>query len=130
MLRVSCSMQQHVCKSINEHRFRRTPDFTPQSLRVLSRAQSTGLHFYQNRQLELYAAKEARRLTLRQLVLVPTDTSSATDYNVPKVFYGRNMNEERLIRVRSNLLFSRHVPSVSTDVHRAPTTPVQSYLSE
>lgn len=25
-------------------------------------------HFYRNRQLELYAAKEARRLTLRQLV--------------------------------------------------------------
>lgn len=28
-------------------------------------------HFYRNRQLELYAAKEARRLTLRQLVSSP-----------------------------------------------------------
>jgi hypothetical protein len=26
------------------------------------------LHFYQNRQLELYASKEAQRLSLRQLV--------------------------------------------------------------
>lgn len=30
---------------------------------------STALHFYQNRQLELYASKEAKRLTLRQLVI-------------------------------------------------------------
>ncbi|KAG2156089.1 hypothetical protein DEU56DRAFT_765508 [Suillus clintonianus] len=30
--------------------------------------QSTALHFYQNRQLELYASKEAHRLSLRQLV--------------------------------------------------------------
>ena len=29
---------------------------------------SSALHFYQNRQLELYAAKETKRLTLRQLV--------------------------------------------------------------
>ncbi|KXN89614.1 [3-methyl-2-oxobutanoate dehydrogenase [lipoamide]] kinase, mitochondrial [Leucoagaricus sp. SymC.cos] len=45
------------------------------------RHESTARHFYQNRQLELYAAKEAQRLTLRQLV-----------------FYGRHMNEERLIK--------------------------------
>ncbi|TFK55739.1 alpha-ketoacid dehydrogenase kinase N-terminal domain-containing protein [Heliocybe sulcata] len=46
------------------------------------RLQSTNaLHFYQNRQLELYASKEAKRLTLRQLV-----------------FFGRSMNEERLIQ--------------------------------
>lgn len=32
------------------------------------RLESTALHFYQNRQLELYAAKETKRLTLRQLV--------------------------------------------------------------
>ncbi|KAI0066267.1 alpha-ketoacid dehydrogenase kinase N-terminal domain-containing protein [Artomyces pyxidatus] len=44
------------------------------------RLQSTALHFYQNRQLELYAAKEAQRLTLRQLV-----------------FFGRSMNAQRLI---------------------------------
>ncbi|KAF8165319.1 branched-chain alpha-ketoacid dehydrogenase [Crassisporium funariophilum] len=42
---------------------------------------STALHFYQNRQLELYASKEAKRLTLRQLV-----------------FFGRSMNEERLLK--------------------------------
>ncbi|KAI5125005.1 hypothetical protein M0805_007429 [Coniferiporia weirii] len=51
---------------------------------------SSALHFYQNRQLELYAAKETKRLTLRQLV-----------------FFGRAMNEERLIKaanyVRSEL---------------------------
>ncbi len=33
------------------------------------RLESTALHFYQNRQLELYAAKETKRLTLRQLVV-------------------------------------------------------------
>ena len=32
------------------------------------RRQSTALHFYRNRQLELYASKAATRLTLRQLV--------------------------------------------------------------
>ncbi|GLB33838.1 putative alpha-ketoacid dehydrogenase kinase [Lyophyllum shimeji] len=45
------------------------------------RSESTALHFYQNRQLELYASKEAKRLTLRQLV-----------------FFGRSMDEERLIK--------------------------------
>ncbi|KAF4619902.1 hypothetical protein D9613_005053 [Agrocybe pediades] len=44
------------------------------------RHESTALHFYQNRQLELYASKEAKRLTLRQLV-----------------YFGRHMNEERLL---------------------------------
>ncbi|KAF5363791.1 hypothetical protein D9756_000410 [Leucocoprinus leucothites] len=48
---------------------------------VFPRHESTARHFYQNRQLELYASKEAQRLTLRQLV-----------------FYGRHMNEERLIK--------------------------------
>ncbi|KAF9652219.1 alpha-ketoacid dehydrogenase kinase [Thelephora ganbajun] len=38
-------------------------------------------HFYRNRQLEQYAAKEARRLTLRQLV-----------------WFGRSMTEDRLIK--------------------------------
>lgn len=32
------------------------------------RRESTALHFYQNKQLELYASKEAKPLTLRQLV--------------------------------------------------------------
>ncbi|KAH9056571.1 alpha-ketoacid dehydrogenase kinase N-terminal domain-containing protein [Lactarius vividus] len=49
--------------------------------RAQARFQSTSLHFYQNRQLETYAAKEAQRLSLRQLV-----------------FYGRCMSEERLIK--------------------------------
>lgn len=31
---------------------------------------SSALHFYSNKQLELYAAKEAKRLTLRQLVRI------------------------------------------------------------
>jgi len=44
-------------------------------------AHSSALHFYQNKQLDLYAAKEAHRLTLRQLV-----------------FFGRSMDEERLIK--------------------------------
>ncbi|KAF8845800.1 alpha-ketoacid dehydrogenase kinase [Paxillus ammoniavirescens] len=46
-----------------------------------SRFLSSALHFYQNRQLDLYAAKEAHRLTLRQLV-----------------FFGRQMDEDRLIK--------------------------------
>ncbi|KAL1727534.1 branched-chain alpha-ketoacid dehydrogenase [Schizophyllum commune] len=40
----------------------------------------TALHFYQNKQLEAYASKETKRLTLRQLV-----------------FFGRSMNIERLL---------------------------------
>jgi len=69
----------------------------PSILRILSRAgtdthalaakdpwrrpATTALHFYQNKQLELYASKQANRLTLRQLV-----------------FFGRSMNEDRLIK--------------------------------
>jgi len=34
----------------------------------ISGATSTGLHFYTNRQLELYAARKANKLSLRQLV--------------------------------------------------------------
>ncbi|KAJ8086673.1 putative protein kinase [Marasmius tenuissimus] len=45
------------------------------------RNESTALHFYQNKQLDLYASREAKRLTLRQLV-----------------FYGRSMNEDRLVK--------------------------------
>ncbi|KAJ7180133.1 branched-chain alpha-ketoacid dehydrogenase kinase [Mycena crocata] len=53
----------------------------------LCRNESTALSqhqhrlFYQNKQLELYAAKEAHRLTLRQVV-----------------FFGRSMDEDRLIK--------------------------------
>lgn len=48
---------------------------------IWCRRQSTALHFYQNRQLELYASKQAKRLSLRQLL-----------------FFGRAMNEDRLIK--------------------------------
>ncbi|THV08529.1 alpha-ketoacid dehydrogenase kinase [Dendrothele bispora CBS 962.96] len=51
----------------------------PRSFTV--RHESTALHFYQNKQLDLYASREAKRLTLRQLV-----------------FFGRSMTEERLIQ--------------------------------
>ncbi|KAF9247070.1 alpha-ketoacid dehydrogenase kinase [Melanogaster broomeanus] len=58
---------------------RRAP--RPNKLDGSSRSLSTAIHFYQNRQLDLYAAKEAHRLTLRQLV-----------------FFGRQMDEDRLIK--------------------------------
>lgn len=45
------------------------------------RSTTSALHFYQNRQLDLYTSKDAHRLSLRQLV-----------------FFGRHMNEERLIK--------------------------------
>ncbi|KAF5389102.1 hypothetical protein D9757_004918 [Collybiopsis confluens] len=45
------------------------------------RSESTALHFYQNKQLELYASKDPKPMTLRQLV-----------------FYGRSMNEDRLLK--------------------------------
>lgn len=45
------------------------------------RHQSTPSQFYHNKQLELYASKEAKPLTLRQLV-----------------FFGRSMNEDRLFK--------------------------------
>ncbi|KAI0092427.1 alpha-ketoacid dehydrogenase kinase [Irpex rosettiformis] len=44
------------------------------------RGLSNAQHFYGNKQLELYAAKEAKPMTLRQLV-----------------FFGRSINEERVI---------------------------------
>ncbi|KAJ4478130.1 branched-chain alpha-ketoacid dehydrogenase kinase [Lentinula aciculospora] len=46
-----------------------------------SRSESTALHFYQNKQLELYASKEPKPMTLRQLV-----------------FFGRSMDEDRLVK--------------------------------
>lgn len=67
-----------------------------------SRYESTALEFYQNRQLELYASKEAQRLTLRQLVstIVCMTMYLTSLLFCCKVFYGRHMNEERLIKVR------------------------------
>ncbi|CEL59532.1 hypothetical protein RSOLAG1IB_03465 [Rhizoctonia solani AG-1 IB] len=42
---------------------------------------SGGLHFYRNKQMEVYAAKPAHRLSLRQLL-----------------FFGRQMDEERILK--------------------------------
>lgn len=65
--------------------------------------ESTALHFYQNRQLEIYASKEAKRLTLRQLVrryLSIVDLIHTTHWHLrPKVFFGRSMDQGRLIKV-------------------------------
>ncbi|TFK75880.1 alpha-ketoacid dehydrogenase kinase [Pluteus cervinus] len=46
-----------------------------------TRTLSNSTHFYQNRQVELYAAKETNRLTLRQLI-----------------FFGRSIDEEKLLK--------------------------------
>ena len=63
------------------------------------RLQSTALHFYQNQQLDRYASKEAKRLTLRQLVHFfvrqPYNHSHIVDW---QVFFGRSMDAERLIK--------------------------------
>jgi pyruvate dehydrogenase kinase 2/3/4 len=68
------------------------------------RRESTALHFYQNRQLELYASKEANRLTLRQLVcLLSIQVSKANPWN--QVYFGRSMNEERLFKARPFFTF-------------------------
>lgn len=47
-----------------------------------ARHEPSSTHFYQNRQLELYASKEAKRLTLRQLVCLSTPLSIMKCYNV------------------------------------------------
>jgi pyruvate dehydrogenase kinase 2/3/4 len=64
------------------------------------RRESTALHFYQNRQLELYASREAKRLTLRQLVCLPSIMlySSLKVNSCHQVYFGRSMNEERLFK--------------------------------
>jgi hypothetical protein len=63
------------------------------------RSQST-LHFYQSRQLELYASKQANRMSLRQLVcghiLVGCSSSGLIS---SKVFFGRSIDNDRLIKV-------------------------------
>jgi hypothetical protein len=66
----------------------------PQQLRGQRRCISDHTHFYWNRQLEPYAAKEARRLTLRQLVRSPYHkphsglSLSAHSPNVKRNFLG------------------------------------------
>ncbi|KAI0340926.1 alpha-ketoacid dehydrogenase kinase N-terminal domain-containing protein [Trametopsis cervina] len=54
--------------------------FGTRTLYGSTRKLSNALHFYGNKQLELYAAKEAKRLSLRQLI-----------------FFGRSMNAARII---------------------------------
>ncbi len=72
---------------------------TPEPI-FYARSVSTAVHFYQNRQLEAYASKPATRMTLRQLVRVRiTGASGILDKGL-QVFFGRSMNEERLIKVR------------------------------
>jgi hypothetical protein len=79
------------------------PEITKITL-ACKRQASTPLHFYQNRQLELYASKETKRLTLRQLVrkICCSNQSHSQDYwcfPQNQVFFGRSMNEERLLKV-------------------------------
>jgi len=64
-----------------------------------ARQVSTALHFYQNRQLELYASKETKRLTLRQLVRKFRSSFKALLFSRNQVYFGRSMNEERLLKV-------------------------------
>lgn len=45
-------------------------------------------HFYRNRQLELYTVKEARRLTLRQLVRSPFVLLSQPSSKMKRIFLG------------------------------------------
>ncbi|KAI9574438.1 hypothetical protein HD554DRAFT_2047071 [Boletus coccyginus] len=81
------------------------------SWRLPSRPLSTALHFYQNRQLDIYAAKEAHRLTLRQLV-----------------FFGRQMDKDRLIKAR--LMFAAGVLITIDGSLRAPTMSALNYQFE
>lgn len=71
-----------------------------------SRGQSTATQFYQNRQLELYASKETKRLTLRQLASMSSTTALSWKLtaHAAQVFFGRSMNEERLITARTQHL--------------------------
>lgn len=61
---------------------------------------STAAHFYQNRHLEVYASKPATRLTLRQLVRARMYLTETWNGSCVQVFFGKSMNEERLIKVR------------------------------
>jgi len=66
---------------------------------------TSSAQFYRNRELESYASKEAKRLTLRQLVRSP-QSGFAMDRlcdgsadRPSKVFFGRYMDQDRLIKV-------------------------------
>lgn len=67
---------------------------------VTATSKSNGpLHFYQNKQLELYASRKAHPLTLRQLVNAIVLLYELLCNMLFQVFFGRSMNEERLIKV-------------------------------
>ena len=61
---------------------------------------SSAVHFYQNRNLEAYASRPATRMTLRQLVRGHFFLREKPGPKSVQVFFGKSMNEERLIRVR------------------------------
>lgn len=80
--------------------FRSRADLYAQRFVGGRRSVSNAVHFYSNRQLELYAAKEAHRLSLRQLVSTEYERHFACDsFMMIQVFFGRSMNEERIIKV-------------------------------
>lgn len=92
---------------------------------TITRQASTALHFYQNRQLELYASKEAKRLTLRQLVRKDCFSQTNPIFKIidavkNQVYFGRSMNEERLLKVRALATFNYE--SNQKDTSRVPTT--------
>ncbi len=68
------------------------------------RRHSSNLHFYRNKQLELWAAKSPTALTLRQLVRTSFYTVYYRISRLLQVFYGRSMTPERLINV--SILFA------------------------
>lgn len=69
--------------------------------------------FYRNRLLESYADKATNRLSLRQLVRQPRP--SPTRLTECQVFYGRAMNEERLIKVQPLADWAEDPSSVCAD---------------
>lgn len=60
-----------------------------------ARHQPSAMHFYQNRQLELYASKEAKRLTLRQLVCLKHTSSIVMKWQELDAGVFRSFHESR-----------------------------------
>lgn len=76
-----------------------------------SRPMATTVHFYQNKQLELWANKEAKRLTLRQLVCL---------FIIP--FYSHLLSRRSLDGPWTRSVSSRQVapPDFSFPIHLVP----------
>jgi hypothetical protein len=76
---------------------------------------SSAIHFYRNKQLELYASKETKRLTLRQLVGSLFDIVDALSLQqLPGLLweeYERGQNHQG--NVASSPDYSRHVLAVA-----------------